>query len=219
MTASTGRPAGIALGAASVAAVFFMAFHPTVASGDIAGFVAEVAREQAVNGTVHGALIAVIGVLLLGLLGLSERIGLHRGLVRAALVAYAIGSVAMILAATNSGFIVPGLAMRYHDADAAQLETLRPVLTLCRAALHALDGIGVVGWSLAVVLWSLELVRRPGAARAIGVLGLVCGAGPLLATAVGHLPVTVHGVLAFVVAQVLWYVAIAVQLARGAIWT
>ena len=69
----------------------------------------------------------------------------------------------------------------------------------------------------AVLLWSLALVGRPGLSRGVGVLGCIAGAGLIVTLLSGHLPMNVHGVLAFLLAQTVWSLGVAVQLIRNRI--
>src|SRR5947208_2877070 len=50
------------------------------------------------------------------------------------------------------------------------------------------------------------------AARAVGGLGCVAGGLPVVALLSGHLPMNVHGVLAFILAQTVWSLAVAAML-------
>ena len=87
--ASSGRPAGFVLGLGSIIMVAFMALHPTVHAHGAAGLASEMSRVAVRNAVVHGTLIANLGLILLGLLGLADRRGLARMLVRAGIIAAA----------------------------------------------------------------------------------------------------------------------------------
>jgi hypothetical protein len=207
---SIDRSSGVAIGVGWIAMVACMATHPTATSHE---FIAEVQREALATRIVHGAAIASLWLAGLGLLRLAERLGTRSIRVRGAIVAYAVGAVFLSAAATVNGFVVPGLALSF---DEAQIETFRPLLQLCREANRACDYAGIVALCASLALWSLALVGRPGAAsRTLGVLGLVLGVLPLVALAAGHLPMTVHGMGAFVLGQAVWYVVIAVRMVRG----
>jgi hypothetical protein len=45
----------------------------------------------------------------------------------------------------------------------------------------------------------------------------VLGFAPLVALAIGYLPMDIHGVLAFIVTQTVWSIAVGVLLIRGRI--
>ncbi len=212
-----GRASGVVLALGAIVMLVFMALHPTTHVHNAPGFLT-----RNLSGIVHGTLIGAMGLLALGLLGFAERLGPHRMAVRAGFIAYAIGTVAHTGAATVNGFIVPGLVGAYagaspHADHGALTEQLRPLLLLCREVNGSAARLGVVAMSIAVVLWSLVLVRRPGAARAIGVLGLICGLIPPVLLAGNLLPMNVQGFRVRVIVQAIWYLAVSVQLIRGRI--
>jgi hypothetical protein len=200
---SNGRPAGIAIALAAIAMIIFMAHHPLPSAPDTEHFIGELVHEALASAIVHGVLIGMMGLLLLGFTGLS---------VRAGLVAYAAGCVAMTAAALTDGFILPSLAVHYADRLSGDLEIFRASSQLLYLALAAATRLGVFSLSLAVVLWSLELVWRAGARSAVGTLGLVVGVIPIVLLLMGRLPLNFHGMLAFVVSQAAWYLAIAMQM-------
>ncbi len=212
--ASSGRAAGIVLGIGSLIMVIFMALHPTVHVHDGGGPASEMSRVAVRNAVVHGTLIANLGLILLGLLGLADRLGFCRMLVRAGIIAAAMGTMTLIGAALLNGFITPALVARYADAGAS-LEGLHPVLLLLHTSSVALVYAGIPAMSAAVFAWSIVLLRRGGSGRVIGALGVVCALVPVVAEASGNLPVDVHGFGLFVLVQSIWYVVNAVQLVRG----
>jgi len=209
-----GRPAGIAIVLAASVMIAFMAHHPVPSPGDVEHFVRELAHHGPSSAIVHGVLIGTMALLLLGFTGLADLIGSNRLSVRAGLIAYSIGFAAMTAAAMSDGFIMPALAAQYVDTPAGDLDSFLATMQMLFLALAAAARLGVVGLSLAVVLWSLTLVWRPGALSAIGALGLVLGIVPIVLLFTGRLPVHFHAMLAFVVSQVIWYFAIGIQLIR-----
>jgi hypothetical protein len=207
------RAAGIAIGLASILSVGFMAYHPRLHAHSMAEFIEVVQREALIDGIVHGSLIGLMGILMTGYSVLSSRIDSLSA--RAALIAYGIGAIAGMAAATISGLIVPQFVLPYDGKPHDQLETVRHILGLCQAVNQVCSRMWVVSTALAVVLWSISLVRRAGSARAVGALGLVLGGAPVIALASGYLPMNVHGVLAFVISQTIWSLAIAWLLVRA----
>ncbi len=213
---ASGRPAGIVLGIGAIIVPVFLAFHPTVHGHDASALAGEMARIATRNAVVHGALIANEGLILLGLLGLADRLGLRRMLVRAGLIAAVIGTLALIGAALTNGFIVPALIAEAAGAGGS-VEEQYPVLLLSHLNGAALVQLGVASLAAAVLAWSAELLRRGRLGIGIGALGLICGLLPAVALAAGHGFATLHSFGAFAVLQSIWYLASAVQLVRGRI--
>ena len=199
--------AGLAL------SLVFVAHHPTVGSRKGPEFVSEVMSKAVPNGVVHGALIALIGVLVAGYSGLAFRLGLASLVVRAGLVAYVIGAVGWVAAALINGFIMPAFISGYAGCRPGDLEAIRHVLALGRDANQMSSRLAVLAMSAAVACWSVALARRGHLTT--GGLGGV--AALLLSAALlsGHLPMDLHGVMAFTLVQAIWGVSIAALLIRG----
>ena len=162
---------------------------------------------------VHGILIVAAVVMVYGFLGFAMCLGLGRPLVRLGLVAYVFGSAALILAAIVNGLVFPEVAARYAERSLAEMETAGAVLAWGWEFNQALDISGVLAWSVAVCVWSLALLRLPGAWRWIGGVGVVFAVAGALAFLTGLLSFDVHGFGMYLVAQSLWCLAVAVGLA------
>jgi hypothetical protein len=212
---SSDRSAGVALALGSVLSVLMMAHHPTAHGHNPPEFVAEVTEHAAVNEFVHGALIALMGVLIYGFSGLALRLGMHTFWARGGLIAYLMGATAGIAAALFNGFTIPEYVARYQNRPAEELATMMQMLSLGGEASHVCARVWIVGLSIAVALWSVPLVHRPGLSCAAGVFGCVVGALPVLGLLTGHLRLHVHGALAFVLGQAVWTLIVAVQLIRN----
>ncbi len=214
-SAAADRRSGFILASAAVVMVAFMAVHPTVHAHDPAGFAAEMASISVLNAVVHGTLIAVLGVLVLGLFGLADRLGPRLLPVRAGLMAYGFGAVALAFAAIINGFVVPAFVARYAGDAVGAAAEWRPSLYLCHEANGVLSRIGVVAWSGAVLVWSAVLARGGRAPRPLAILGALCALAPVALLAAGRLPMNVHGFGAFILAQGIWTLAVGVQLIRA----
>jgi hypothetical protein len=214
-TSSPTRVVGITIIVAASLSIGFMLYHPRVHAHGMSDFVAAVRQELLVNGVVHGTLIALMGVLAAVFSVVTTR--LESVWARIALAAYALGVVSGMAAASINGLIVPEFILHYEGKSDSVLEALRPVLSFCHAANQVCSRMWVVASALALVFWSIALAHRPGPTRTVGTLGIVLGLAPLAALALGYLPMDIHGVLAFIVTQTIWSVAVGVLLIRGRI--
>ncbi len=211
------RFSGWAILVGSSLSVFAMARHPSTDASGTAERLAEMAGEAELSALVHGSLIALMLLVLVGLLGLAAVLGWRLGRVRLGVTAYSVGVLCMVGAALVSGFIVPGLASSYADGSPAELEAVVPVFSFCFRANQALAKIGVVAMSTGIFCWSLVLLERRSWARGIGILGLVVGTLPVVGLLSGRLALHVHGMLAVVAAQAVWSVCVGmwlIQLSR-----
>ena len=208
------RIPGVALVAGAILAVAAMTHHPTASSGgDFAAFARNVDRIAAVNQAVHGVMIALLAVLTWTLVAFAARRGLHRPLVMAGLIAWAIGVVMMVIPPVFNGFVVVDIARRALASPDA-VDMLRVTLQVLSSAVGVIVMIGTIGMSLAVFLWSADLTREAGAARWTGVLGLVAGAALVIAvpTRIPRLDAT--GMTLVVAAWAAWFLALGILMIR-----
>lgn len=209
--AQSSRVAGIALVAASALMVGFVALHPRAHSHGSGDFVRAVADVAAMNATVHGSLVGLFVFLLYGFSVFADLVGAGRPLVRLGLVAYVLGAVPLVAAALTSGFVVPDFVERYAGKGDADLAGMHHALRLAHSVIQGYSKIGVVAMSVGVAAWGLSLLGRR---RSLALVGVLAGALPVTLLAVGHLPMNVHGMLAFVTAQAIWGIAVGVPMAR-----
>jgi hypothetical protein len=185
------RAAGIALIGAAAASMLAMAHHPTSL------------RAGAMIAIVHGAMILFAGMMMFGFTHVARRRGLDRPAVLAGLVAYGIGIVATIGAATDNGFAAPALAA--HGASHDAFDTLWFLN-------QALARLGVVATGAAYALWALDLWRRW---KAVALLGLLAGGVPALLLLGGWIDMHLGWAMLVYPAQVSWAALIGWLLLRG----
>ncbi|MGH7418237.1 MAG: hypothetical protein ACREKB_10730 [Candidatus Rokuibacteriota bacterium] len=201
---------GILLIAGYVAMLVVMSFHPTghnlVSPERFAGL----AR---INVTVHALAVATIPVLFLGLLGLTRRLG-SSDLTVAALVAWGFGGVAVTIAAVANGFVATGVVGRMLAVGDASRDVYHVLLTYTSLVNRSFANVHVVAMSVAILLWSAATLRSLRMGRAVGIAGVVAGAGILLGFFSGHLRMTVHGFGIVVLAHAAWLIWLGILLCR-----
>jgi hypothetical protein len=79
----------------------------------------------------------------------------------------------------------------------------------------AFAAVLVCGSAIAVVLWSVAILRPAISARALGIAGVLLGTAQLVAVASGHLSPGVHGMGLVVLTQALWFCGAARMLWRA----
>jgi hypothetical protein len=187
------RTAGLALIAAAATSMLAMAHHPTSYSAG------------AMIGIVHGVMILVVGAMLYGFAHFARRRGLQRPAVLAGLVAYWIGVLAGIGAATINGFIAPALAA--HEPAVSH-----DLFVLAWEANQALAKLGVVAVGAAYALWSLDLWRTN---RPIAALGLLAGGVPAVLLVGGWIDMHLHAAILVYAGQALWAALVGWLMLRG----
>ena len=207
--APPGKVAGYAIAACAALSIMMIAMHPQAAQHRMSEVVAEIGRLALMLAVVHGTLIAFVIVLAYGLAVYSLRRGLRRELVVGALVVYAAGVGVMVPAALIDGFVIPAVARTYVGASPEVLRNGAGILVACSAAIQVLTKFGVVAFSVAITLWSADLVRDGARARIVAIIGFAAavislvvlfGAGRFI------VPLTLSVI---VLAEGIWYIAVA----------
>lgn len=191
----TDRVAGTALVIAAIGTVAAMGHHPT-------------RIDSGVIGPVHGIMIALLILMSWGFLHFAFRQGVSRPLILGGLLAYGVGLFEHLGAATINGFAMPALASR-GPID-------RDILLFAWEVNQALARLGVYMTGVAFVLWSLDLLRGEGrAAKAVGGLGLLAGAAPLVLLGSGLIEMNVGGAFLAYALHAAWTAVLGAAILRG----
>ncbi len=194
MSTTEERRAAIALLVGVVAPLLIMGMHPTGADITSGG-----SRLVMINHVVHGVSLAAQPVVFLGLLGLWR--SLRSDVATAALVFYAFGIVAILSAATLSGFVAPDLV------------TDRVLLGLTYELNQGFAKVSVAAIGASLILWgvALRFARLPAAA------GVIIGAVLVLGVLTGWLHLSASGIVIVTLLQGIWIILVATQLLRGGV--
>jgi hypothetical protein len=199
----------------ALATLTLLAAHPASGTGSLADFLKAEARDQYIDGLVHGGFCITTGVLLVCVVLLSRGLGLARPPVLAGLLAFCIGSAALMASMILDGLVTPAIAVRLAGTQSADdLLAAKTLLILLGTLIHFLMPIGVLLQSAAVLGWSLVIVRSHGLQRAVGVFGLITA--PVLTAALTAASATMasHVLLGGIVLQAIWYGLLATLLFR-----
>jgi hypothetical protein len=207
-----GAPAGIAIAVASLMTLVSIAHHPTTSKAlkPTDAFPAIVALSGA-DRMVHTIVLGTMLALLFGFAVYVLRRGLHRSAVVAGLIAFTFGIATTIGAALIDGFLVPEIAARFVDATPELMNRAALVLQTCSLAIQVATKAGLVGMSLAIVLWSADLILDQGFLRIAGVVGVLAGIVPVVLTLSGGY-LDPHSLMIVIAIQTLWYLTIATSL-------
>ncbi len=163
---------------------------------------------------VHGTLILMFGALLAGFANYA----LHRGLTRLpvllGMVSFAIGVAGVFAAGLIDGFLVPEIAVRFAHAAASAQDAALVTLTACGAAVNVLTTFGFIATAIAIGAWSFDLVRDPGEPRISAIVGFISAAITIVVLISRGSSIKPHALMAIVCAQGLWYMSVAVLVAR-----
>jgi len=189
------RRAAVALLIGVVAPLLFMGMHPT--GGDITRGGAWLVM---INHLVHGVALAAQPVVFLGLLGLWR--SLRSDVATAALVFYGFGTVAILSAATLSGFVAPDVV-----AD-------RVLLGYTGQLNQGFAKVSVAAIGASLILWGVALWATRGFARLPAAAGVIIGAVLDLGVLTGWLNLTASGIVIVTLLQGIWIILVAAHLLR-----
>ena len=164
----------------------------------------------------HAVAIASVPLLLFGLLGLTRRLRSESALAELAYVAYALGCVAVVCAASFSGFVATGVARQIVAGNEGGREVVKALFAYTGVLNQAFANVHLVATSAAILLWSIAILRDRSFPAGVGTLGAIVGAASLLGSLSGHFRMTLHGLLVLVVTQGVWTIWIALLLRREA---
>lgn len=209
------RAAGYALIIGSVLAVVFMSHHPSTESSGLVERLKELEAEASLSAWVHGLMMIVIVAWLYGAYGLSARLGMRFALPPLGLILFSLGSLAYVLAALVSGFVVSELGVYFAGLNSEQMQLAPALLRAGWIANQALANAAVIATAMAIAIWSLCLLRLGGRLRVLGMLGLLAAVLPAGLLLTGIFSLHVPGMTAVVLANGLWFVITGVVMIRG----
>ena len=203
------RKAAIALIVGSIGGVITMAIHPH-AAGSLTS--PQVERLALVSGVAHTLALVSVLLLFLGSCGLHAYLADRERNSFAALVTFGFACVAVMIAGSISGYIIPSI-LRHMLRDAAenahQWQIVTDAIFQCNQAFSRVYSIGT---ALAIALWSIAALRSHKWNAAISHYGWISSLVIIVGISVGHIRLNVHGMAVVVVAEVVWFVAVAIRL-------
>lgn len=206
---------GAILLAATLLEIPAMAHHPSVSAHDVGEAIVLISRISRLAADVHAFLMAMLLLVACGLWELAALRGLHRPLIRCAVLAYGVGVMFMLGAATVSGFLTGEVAEVLRRSTAGALTNEGLLLAFCRILNQSCAQIAVVAMSIGIGLWAIDLLRASGVVRLVGLLGVVGSLATIMGLLGGSLRLDVLGMSIVVLVQGVWNIAIALLLMRA----
>jgi hypothetical protein len=194
------RRSAIALIAGSAGMIITMIFHP-------GGKIAPEQLEQMIrlNIAVHSLALLTVPVLFLGAWGMSRRLDGGDRLAWAGLVLFAFASVAVMNAGTLNGLVAPKLMRQIVAATPETRGTWQMMLNYNFQINQAFARVYAVGASLAILLWSMAILRYRSFGLAVGIYGVILGLVTTVAICSGLLTPDRHGFAILIFAQAIWF--------------
>jgi len=203
------RKAGIALIAGSLGGLLTMALHP-VGSASLSA--EQVSRLMEASGVAHSIAMVSMLLLFLGAYGLTMRIAAADRLSFAAIVTFGFACVAVLVATAVSGFIIPAIMKRMAADVSAAAHQWQIVMAGIFQINQAFARIYSVAASMAIILWSVSVLRNRGLGRGVAIYGCVVAPLTILGIGIGHLRPDVHGMAVIWLGQAIWFILVGFQL-------
>lgn len=146
----------------------------------------------------------------IGFWGLTRKIGTEHFTSMLGFAMISLGIIAVMIAAATNGLVMPFFLQHYKDADPETLNSIRPILRYSFAINHAFDYIYTGGFSLAMLCWSIAILRTRKLAAWIGWIGIALCIVALIITTVGVN--TLLGFRLFAGSIVLWILLVGIDL-------
>ena len=204
------RKSGVALIVGAAGFIVTMAIHP---SGHMVLGPASVAGFVRLNVITHALGIASGVLLFLGAMGLTARLKEIEWCSLAALATFGFAVIAAANAAIMSGFVASSVIREIVAAGKGSAgDFWQVMLTYTHGMNQAYAQVFVVTSSVAVILWSVVIVRGKALPSWIGVYGGIFSSLSVVALLSGYLPLDVHRFGLVALLQAIWFVSSGVQL-------
>jgi hypothetical protein len=204
------RMGGIALIVGTIGAVITLLIHP---SGRDLFAPDQFTRTAYLLVVAHALAIVSVAALFLGALAITRRLASPGRLAIAALVVFGFACTAVISSATVDGFVGPAVLRKVIFEPPQVSDQWRVLLAYNDLINQAFAEVFVVAWAIAIVLWSVSIVRSRLLAPAAGIYGLFMGAASVIAVVAGvsgHAD-AIHLVM---LGQIIWFPIVGILMWR-----
>ncbi len=184
--------------------IITMAIHPGGRIGP-----AEVEHMARMLIGVHMLALVSIPVIFMGAWGMARRIGGADRLAWAGLVIFALASIAVMIAAVFDGLMAPAIMRKIVATPAEGREVWQTLMNFNFQMNQAFARVYSVGSSLAVLLWSAEILKGKALRMGIGIYGVLIGVATVGGIVSGFLTPDKHGFGLLILGQAIWFVAVA----------
>ncbi|HEY1630605.1 MAG TPA: hypothetical protein VGF56_04785 [Rhizomicrobium sp.] len=175
-TPQAGKPVtGAALVLAALVSASLLAIHPGGAAQDFPSLLQEETANRALDALVHGGVIVVLAVELVGYAVFARRVDRTSSL--AALIFFAMGTAFFCASMVLDGLVIPALAAKYLPVP-AKYDAARSLFALCGILIQFLMPLGLGFQAASIAAWGWALIQSR-AARIAGGVGLLASAALL----------------------------------------
>lgn len=196
---------GWILAISSLLALAFIAHHPEADMHNASNGLENLSAVGPIGRIVHGSLIFMVLMFAIGFTGFALRIGIKHPLVMAGWIAYIIGTMAMILAASIDGFLLADIS----DKMSGNRQLAYDLIHYSMIYNQVLARLGFILMAAAAVFWGIALVHFAGIKRIIGLCSIIIGASSIAFVLISSERIDVRILLFYMIAQLIWHLIIA----------
>jgi hypothetical protein len=212
------RKLAAAFALCGLATLVLLANHPASGARDFAGVLREEAANQLMDGVVHGGFIFVLAALIVCFLLLARRLGSGRIPVVVTVVAFCIGSGALMASMLVDGLVIPAVAARYVNIDAPdKLAAAKALFVFAGTLISFLMPLGIAFQSIAMLSLGGLFIAATPKRRAAGITGVSLAALILVLLVSTPAGAAAHVLLGSIVVLAVWYFILAALLWRGSL--
>lgn len=169
------RAAGCILIGCAIASVTALSVDRGATATETRELLQQLAALGPMRGALHALQMCCVTGYAFGFTVLSLKLGIRRGPVLAGLIAFLFGSVVMLVATVNDGFLTAAVAARFAAAPDMDLEIARDLIRFANMSVTYFGDLAFAFMGLGTMLWSPALVRRGLVGRLAGAVGLIAG--------------------------------------------
>jgi hypothetical protein len=166
MKTSFQKLAGDCLVVGSALMVLTMVLHP---SGGNLEHIFKISKVLIIS---HSIAIFSIPFIAFGLYGLSETLQTNSKIAYLGFAFVSFSLVAVMLAASINGLILPMYLSKFHSETGQNLETVKLIIGYGSKFNKAMDFIFIAGYSIAMFIWSIIILQTSKLPRWMGFYGL-----------------------------------------------
>ncbi|HMH21046.1 MAG TPA: hypothetical protein VK563_04695 [Puia sp.] len=187
-----------------------MVLHPT------GGPIEYIQKISTLIMTTHALAILSVPLWILGFWGLTKRLEDDSLIALTAFITMCIGLFAVMLAATVNGLALPLYVNHYLGATPEKISAIKPVVTYNTTLNHALDLVYTGASCIAVLLWSIRILKTRKLPVWLGWFGIVLAVVAAIPMNTGFFFADLTGFRIFIAGFVIWTVLAAISLRKQA---
>ncbi|MEP1034276.1 hypothetical protein [Ekhidna sp.] len=202
------KGAGLALIIGSLLMIATMVLHP------VGGDFNQLLKIVTIGIVSHALAILSVPFVAYGFFGLSMRLKSSSFLSYTAFSIMFFGLIAVMIAAATNGLILTDYAKSYEGASEETIASLKPIFVFIRSFNHAFDYIFMSAICLAMLFWSVAIIKTRALATWVGYFGILVSIAGIILFISGFELLHLASFRIFVFANVAWIIVVGYYLRR-----